>query len=52
MRGSLRSNFIASVLGGLVVAGTFLALGITGRRTTQAVIEEAPMAASRSCARP
>jgi S1-C subfamily serine protease len=47
MRGSLRSNFIASVLGGLVVAGTFLAFGVTGRRTTQAVIEEAPLAASQ-----
>jgi S1-C subfamily serine protease len=29
----------------LVVAGAFLALGITGRRTTRAVVEEAPVAA-------
>ena len=28
----LRSHFVAAVLGGLVVAGAFLALGITGRR--------------------
>ena len=34
-----------AVLGGLVVAGTFLALGVTGRRSTQTVVEEAPVAA-------
>jgi S1-C subfamily serine protease len=32
-------------VGGLVVAGGFLALGITGRRTVQTVFEEAPVAA-------
>jgi S1-C subfamily serine protease len=34
-----------AVLGGLVVAGAFLALGVTGRRSTQTVVEEAPVAA-------
>jgi S1-C subfamily serine protease len=40
---SLRSHLVSSVCGGLVVAGVFLALGITGRRSTQTVVEEAPM---------
>jgi S1-C subfamily serine protease len=34
-----------AVIGGLVVAGAFLALGVTGRRSTQTVVEEAPLAA-------
>jgi S1-C subfamily serine protease len=34
-----------AVVGGLVVAGTFLALGITGRRSTQTVVEQGPLAA-------
>src|SRR5690348_9315906 len=34
-----------AVMGGLVVAGVFLALGVTGRRSTQTVVEEAPVAA-------
>jgi S1-C subfamily serine protease len=41
---SLRPLVFAAV-GGLVVAGAFLALGVTGRRTTQTVVQEAPMAA-------
>jgi S1-C subfamily serine protease len=41
----IRSHFVSAVLGGLVVAGAFLALGITGRRTTQEIVEEAPVAA-------
>jgi S1-C subfamily serine protease len=45
MRSVLRSHFVSAVIGGLVVAGAFLALGITGRRTTQEVVEEAPVAA-------
>jgi S1-C subfamily serine protease len=45
MRSLLRSHFISSVLGGLVVAGVFLALGVTGHRTTQTVVSEAPVAA-------
>jgi S1-C subfamily serine protease len=45
MRPVLRSHFISSVLGGLVVAGAFLALGITGHRTTQTIIAEGPVSA-------
>jgi S1-C subfamily serine protease len=41
----IRSHFAASVLGGLVVAGGFAALGLTGRSTTQTIVEEAPIAA-------
>jgi S1-C subfamily serine protease len=41
---SLRPLVFAAV-GGLVVAGAFLALGVTGRRTTQTVVEESPVAA-------
>jgi S1-C subfamily serine protease len=45
MKAVIRSHFIASVVGGLVVAGVFLALGITGHRTTRTIVEEAPVAA-------
>lgn len=34
-----------AVAGGLAVAGAFLALGVTGRRSSQTVFEEAPLAA-------
>jgi S1-C subfamily serine protease len=44
MRVLLRSQFAAAVLGGLVVAGSFLALGVTGRRTTRTVVEQSPVA--------
>jgi S1-C subfamily serine protease len=45
MRKGLRSNFIASILGGLVVATAFLALGLTGQRSVRTVVDEAPLAA-------
>ncbi len=45
MKPPIRSHFAASVLGGMVVAGAFLALGITGHRSTQTIIEESPVAA-------
>ena len=45
MKTLLRSHFAASVAGGLVVAGAFLALGVTGRRTTRTVVEESPITA-------
>jgi S1-C subfamily serine protease len=48
MKTLIRSHFASSVLGGVVVAGAFLALGITGRRTTQTLIEEAPIAATQA----
>jgi S1-C subfamily serine protease len=41
----LRSPLVSAVLGGLVVAGSFLALGVTGKRSTRTIIEEAPIAA-------
>jgi S1-C subfamily serine protease len=44
MRPLLRSHLASAVVGGLVVAGAFLALGITGRRTTQTIVEESPVA--------
>lgn len=37
--------FVYAVAGGLVVAGTFLALGVTGRRSTQTIVQESPVAA-------
>jgi S1-C subfamily serine protease len=40
----IRSHFAAAVVGGLVVAGGFLALGVTGRRTTRTIVEESPVA--------
>jgi putative serine protease PepD len=41
----MRSHFTSSVLGGLVVAVVFLALGVNGRRSTQTILEQAPVAA-------
>jgi S1-C subfamily serine protease len=48
MKRLLRSPFLAAVLGGLVVAGGFLALGVTGRRTTRTVVQQAPVFAQRA----
>jgi len=48
MKPPIRSHFAASVLGGVVVAGAFLALGITGHRSTQTIIEESPVAVQPS----
>jgi S1-C subfamily serine protease len=45
MKTVIRSQFVSAVLGGLVVALLFLALGITGHRRTQAILEEAPAGA-------
>jgi S1-C subfamily serine protease len=42
---SLLQPLACALIGGLVVAGTFLALGVTGKRSTQVVVEEAPVAA-------
>jgi S1-C subfamily serine protease len=44
MKALIRSQFAAAVGGGLVVAGVFLALGVTGRRTTHTIVEESPVA--------
>jgi S1-C subfamily serine protease len=45
MKHFVRVSMLSAVLGGLVVAGAFLALGITGRRTTQTIVEQSPIAA-------
>jgi S1-C subfamily serine protease len=45
MKALFRSHFAASVAGGLVVAGAFLALGVTGHRSTRTIVEESPIAA-------
>jgi S1-C subfamily serine protease len=43
MKAWVKSHLAASLLGGLVVAGGFLALGVTGRRSTQLIVEQAPV---------
>jgi S1-C subfamily serine protease len=45
MKAVARSQLFASVVGGLAVAGAFLALGVTGHRVTRTVIEQGRMAA-------
>ncbi|HWF74792.1 MAG TPA: trypsin-like peptidase domain-containing protein [Solirubrobacteraceae bacterium] len=44
MKTLLRSPLVSATVGGLTVAGAFLALGITGRRDVRTVIQEAPLA--------
>jgi S1-C subfamily serine protease len=44
MNNVFRSHFASAVVGGLIVGGGFLALGVTGRHTTQTIVEEAPVA--------
>jgi S1-C subfamily serine protease len=44
----LRSHLVSAVAGGLVVAGTFLLLGVTGRRSTQTVVEQGPVMARQT----
>lgn len=43
MRTLLRSQFAAAVMGGLVVAGAFVAFGLTGRSTTDTAIDQDPV---------
>ncbi len=45
MKGAVRWYFASSVLGGIVVAGAFLALGVTGHRRTQTIVVQSPIAA-------
>jgi S1-C subfamily serine protease len=45
MQSLIRSHLASAVAGGLIVAGTFLLLGVTGRRTTQTIVEQGPMVA-------
>jgi S1-C subfamily serine protease len=42
MKSLIRSQFAASMLGGAVVAIGFLALGVTGRRSTREVVAQSP----------
>ena len=50
MKSLLRSPFVSAAVGGVAVAGVFLALGVTGRRTITTVIGEAPLTADRASA--
>jgi putative serine protease PepD len=43
-----RSHLASAVAGGLVVAGTFLVLGVTGRRSTQTIVEQGPVMARQT----
>jgi S1-C subfamily serine protease len=45
MKSPTRSHFAASLVGGAVVAGTLLALGVTGHGNTETIIEGSPFAA-------
>jgi putative serine protease PepD len=44
----LRSHLASAIAGGLVVAGTFLLFGVTGRRSTQTVVEQGPVMARQT----
>jgi S1-C subfamily serine protease len=48
MRQFIRSPFVSAMLGGATVAVAFLALGVTGNRRVETVVEQAPMAAEAS----
>lgn len=43
-----RSHLASAVAGGLVVAGTFLIFGVTGRRSTQTIVEQGPLMARQT----
>jgi S1-C subfamily serine protease len=44
MKSAIRSHFAASVVGGVVVVGAFLALGVAGHGHTRTIVEESPVA--------
>jgi S1-C subfamily serine protease len=44
MNNLFRSHFASAVLGGLIVGGGLLALGVTGRQTTQTIVGGTPVA--------
>jgi S1-C subfamily serine protease len=48
MQSWFRSHLASAVAGGLVVAGTFLVLGVTGRRSTQTIVEQGPLMARQA----
>src|SRR5438477_4823588 len=43
-----RSHLASAVAGGLVVAGTFLLFGVTGRRSTETIVEQGPLMARQT----
>jgi putative serine protease PepD len=43
-----RSHLVSAVAGGLVVAGTFLVFGVTGRRSTETIVEQGPVMARQT----
>src|SRR5947209_6585026 len=49
MKPTLRTHFVAAVVGGLVVAGVLLVAGVVGR-PTQTIVEQAPVAAQPAAA--
>ena len=48
MKNAVRSHLFSSVVGGLIVAGGLIAFGVTGRRSTQTIVQEAPAATERT----
>jgi len=52
MRSLFGSHFLAAVLGGLVVGGSFIALGVADRPRTETIVEEAPVAAQTAANSP
>jgi S1-C subfamily serine protease len=48
MKSPLPSHIVSAVIGGLVVAGGFLAFGLVGGRNTETFVDEAPVAAQSS----
>jgi S1-C subfamily serine protease len=47
----IRSPFVSAVVGGVSVAAAFMALGVTGRRSTRTVVEQGPVAAAPTAER-
>ncbi len=48
MQTGVRSHLMASIVGGVIVAGGLLAFGAGARRNTQTIVEEAPVTAERA----
>jgi S1-C subfamily serine protease len=51
MKAGIRSQFAASLTGGVVVAAAFLAFGGTNRSSTQTIVEQSPVATRPASAR-
>jgi S1-C subfamily serine protease len=48
MKALLRSHVASAVIGGVVVALTFLLLGVTGQRTKQTIVQQSPIDVQRN----